>query len=77
MLAECRSVIGAVAERTENLKVALAEGASEPLRMITVRLPMSLHEQLKADAFSRKKSLNQHCIDKLLGIAAVDSEEAA
>jgi predicted HicB family RNase H-like nuclease len=69
MLAECRSVIGAVAERPENLKAALDEGAKEPLRIITVRLPMSLHEQLKADARTRNKSLNQHCIDKLLGIA--------
>jgi predicted HicB family RNase H-like nuclease len=56
----------AVAERTENLKAALDEGAKEPLRIITVRLPLTLHEALKSAAHRREKSLNQHCIDLLV-----------
>jgi predicted HicB family RNase H-like nuclease len=40
----------------------------EPTRVITVRLPMSLHESLRAQAHERKTSMNKLCIAKLLQI---------
>ena len=40
----------------------------EPIRVITVRLPMSLHESLRFEAHERKTSMNQLCISKLLQI---------
>ena len=48
-----------------------AEG-KEPTRVITVRLPKSLHESLRAEAHDRKTSMNQLCISKLLHV--VDGE---
>jgi predicted HicB family RNase H-like nuclease len=50
---------------------ALAEG-KEPTRVITVRLPKSLHESLRAEAHDRKTSMNQLCISKLLHV--IDGE---
>lgn len=44
----------------------------EPTRVITVRLPKSLHESLRAEAHERKTSMNKLCISKLLQM--VDQE---
>ena len=44
----------------------------EPTRVITVRLPKSLHESLRTEAHERKTSMNKLCISKLLQM--VDSE---
>lgn len=41
----------------------------EPTRVITVRLPKSLHESLKAEAHLHQTSMNQLCISKLLQLA--------
>ncbi len=38
----------------------------EPTRVITVRLPKSLHESLRVEAHSRHTSINKLCISKLL-----------
>ena len=38
----------------------------EPTRVITVRLPKSLHESLRAEAHERRTSMNKLCISKLL-----------
>ncbi len=38
----------------------------EPQRMITVRLPVSLHEALKEEASDHGQSINKLCISKLL-----------
>jgi len=46
---------------------AAADG-KEPTRVITVRLPKSLHESLRAEAHDRKTSMNQLCISKLLHV---------
>lgn len=46
----------------------------ELTRVITVRLPASLHEFLKAEAYDRKTSINQLCISKLLQV--MDEQEA-
>ena len=46
--------------------------SNEPTRVITVRLPKSLHESLRAEAHHRRTSMNQLCISKLLQI--IDNE---
>lgn len=38
----------------------------EPTRVITVRLPKSLHESLRTEAHERRTSMNKLCISKLL-----------
>jgi predicted HicB family RNase H-like nuclease len=44
----------------------------EPVRVITVRLPKTLHESLKAEAHLHRTSMNQLCISKLLQL--IDNE---
>lgn len=45
--------------------------AAEPQRMITVRIPLSLHESLKRESEDHRTSINKLCISKLLcGIAS-------
>lgn len=43
-----------------------AVDAEEPTRVITVRLPRSLHETLRAEAHEHRTSMNKLCISKLL-----------
>ncbi len=50
--------------------------ANEATRVITVRLPESLHEALKAEATDHNTSMNKLCIAKLLQVLA-DEEKAA
>jgi predicted HicB family RNase H-like nuclease len=45
-----------------------ADSPKEPNRVITVRLPKSLHEALKAEAHDRRTSMNKLCISKLLQV---------
>ncbi len=40
--------------------------SKEPTRVITVRMPKSLHEALKAEAHEMHTSMNKLCISKLL-----------
>lgn len=44
----------------------LAMDPDEPTRVITVRLPKSLHEALRAEAHEHRTSMNKLCISKLL-----------
>jgi predicted HicB family RNase H-like nuclease len=44
----------------------------EPTRVITVRMPKSLHEALKQEAHEMRTSMNKLCISKLLQV--VDDE---
>ena len=46
---------------------------NEPTRVITVRLPESLHEALKAEASDHNTSMNKLCISKLLQVL-IDGE---
>jgi hypothetical protein len=39
---------------------------AEPTRVITVRLPRSLHEALRDEAYEHRTSMNKLCISKLL-----------
>lgn len=59
--------IQAMVARLREKSGAAAEG-KEPTRVITVRLPKSLHESLRAEAHDRKTSMNQLCISKLLQV---------
>jgi predicted HicB family RNase H-like nuclease len=47
-------------------------GAFEPTRVITVRLPKSLHESLRAEAHEKRTSMNKLCISKLLQFIDAD-----
>ena len=42
--------------------------ADEPTRVITVRLPQSLHEALRHEAHQHRTSMNKLCISKLLQV---------
>ena len=46
--------------------------AAEPCRVITVRMPKSMHEALKTEAYAYQTSMNQLCISKLLQIVDGD-----
>jgi predicted HicB family RNase H-like nuclease len=47
-------------------QVVATPGAQEETRVITVRLPKSLHDALKAEAHEYRTSMNRLCISKLL-----------
>ena len=63
--------IQAMLTRLRERSGSQADG-KEPTRVITVRLPKSLHESLRAEAHDRKTSMNQLCISKLLQV--IDGE---
>lgn len=44
----------------------------EPTRVITVRLPKSLHESLRAEAHEKRTSMNKLCISKLVQFIDTD-----
>ncbi len=44
----------------------LKSDSVEPLRMITIRLPVSMHEALKLESKERNTSINKLCLSKLL-----------
>ena len=52
-----------------------AKEPSEPTRVITVRLPKSLHELLLADAHQRHTSMNQLCITRLLQLTEATTDQ--
>jgi predicted HicB family RNase H-like nuclease len=61
----------------QQMLAKLREGATpndalEPTRVITVRLPKSMHEFLRNEAHEKKTSMNKLCISKLLQV--VDEE---
>ena len=53
-----------------------ASGKNEATKVITVRLPESLHESLKAEAADHNTSMNKLCITKLL-MALIDEQDQA
>jgi predicted HicB family RNase H-like nuclease len=57
-----------IQQMVAKLRERAAEPADsrEPTRVITVRLPKSLHESLRNEAHDRKTSMNKLCISKLL-----------
>lgn len=61
--AEIQQMVAKLRERSSE-----PQDSREPTRVITVRLPKSLHESLRAEAHDRKTSMNKLCISKLLQI---------
>lgn len=61
---EYRQVLRLVAQFRE--KGPSAAESREPTRVITVRMPESLHESLKNEATQKQTSVNKLCITKLL-----------
>lgn len=53
-------------EETKPKRKRRRKAVVEPDRVITVRLPQSLHESLRDEAHVRKTSMNKLCISKLL-----------
>jgi len=49
-------------------KRASADPDAEPTRVITVRLPKSMHEYLRTEAHDLRTSMNKLCISKLLQV---------
>jgi len=60
-----------IQQMVARLRVASSESkddSKEPTRVITVRMPQSLHESLRAEAHDRQTSMNKLCISKLLQV---------
>ncbi len=53
-------------------KKAALDPENEPTRVITVRLPKSMHEYLRTEAHDLRTSMNKLCISKLLQV--IDEE---
>jgi len=68
--AQLQNMLARVRERSRNKPVA-----NEPTRVITVRLPKSLHDALRTEAHERRTSMNRLCITKLLQV--IDGELVA
>ncbi len=64
---QIQQMLAKLRERKEDPNIEI-----EPTRVITVRLPKSLHESLKAEAHVRHTSMNKLCISKLLQM--IDNE---
>lgn len=71
---EASKEYGEIQQMVAKLRERAGEPAEnrEPTRVITVRLPKSLHESLRNEAHERKTSMNKLCISKLLQM--VDSD---
>jgi hypothetical protein len=57
-------------------KAAGPNPTKEPIRVVTVRMPASMHEQLVKAAHGWCVSLNQHCLDLLQAGLDKDAEVA-
>ncbi len=49
-----------------------ASDPDDPIRVVTVRLPKSLHDALRVEAHEHRTSMNKLCVSKLLQI--IDEE---
>lgn len=67
--AEIQNMVAALRNKKGN-----GGDAHEPTRVITVRLPKSLHEALRAEAHDHKTSMNKLCIAKLLQVLEEEGE---
>jgi predicted HicB family RNase H-like nuclease len=50
----------------------LEESENDPTRVITVRLPKSMHEALREEAHEHRTSINKLCISKLVQFIDAD-----
>lgn len=53
-------------------KRSSVDAENEPTRVITVRLPKSMHEYLRTEAHDLRTSMNKLCISKLLQVIGQD-----
>ena len=53
-------------------KRSSVDSENEPTRVITVRLPKSMHEYLRTEAHDLHTSMNKLCISKLLQVIGED-----
>jgi hypothetical protein len=53
-------------------KRTTVDAETEPTRVITVRLPKSMHEYLRTEAHDLRTSMNKLCISKLLQVIGED-----
>ena len=67
--------MAAIRSMVAELRTADAGPSKEPTKVITVRLPQTLHRSLLDEAHLRNTSMNQLCISKLL-LQYVDPTEA-
>ena len=67
---------GQIQQMVTSLRTRKTSGGTqqEPTRVITVRLPESLHEALKAEASDHNTSMNKLCISKLLQVLIEQSQ---
>lgn len=63
---EANAAIQEMLAKLRKKSLLIEDKGVEPVRVITVRLPKSLHESLRAEAHDRKTSMNQLCISKLI-----------
>ena len=80
---ECTPQYAKIRELLDDLRSRQDEPTKrEPRRVVTVRMPRSLHESLKAEARQLHVSINQLCISKLIrmldeqDLEAYDLEQA-
>jgi predicted HicB family RNase H-like nuclease len=64
-----------IQNRLSELRERTPARSESPTRVITVRLPASLHDTLRAEARQRGVSLNRLCISRLLEEESEDSPE--
>jgi predicted HicB family RNase H-like nuclease len=67
-----QQMLAKLREREKSTDLSSNGTGREPTRVITVRMPKSLHESLKAEANDMRTSMNKLCISKLLQV--VDDE---
>lgn len=67
-----QQMLAKLREREKSTDLSGNGTGREPTRVITVRMPKSLHESLKAEANDMRTSMNKLCISKLLQV--VDDE---
>lgn len=59
--AEIQQMLGQLRRQSNDMNLS-----QEPTGVITVRMPKSVHDALKAEAYERRTSMNKLCISKLL-----------
>jgi len=70
--AEIQAMLAKLRALPNKEPIKLDETNGESTRVITVRMPKSLHEALKLEAHDRKTSMNKLCISKLLQVIDED-----
>lgn len=62
-------------QKLRDKKDAAVNPDEEPTSVITVRIPKSLHEALRDEAYEHRTSMNKLCISKLLRLIEAEQED--